>query len=221
MNATKPPNWCRAKGHTRPRNPRKKMLTKILNLKLKLKTYLCDLCMDLETIWNSVKWCKYKQNKWSQLGRPIVVAEQFLCGSRGAKKRPVEGQDMNALVYSAVSDILKQKKRAKAMAMHKYRSEDETENSNFKNISIRKEREEISGKWRNTSEVQGNIMEEKNLNPISFLVNQTKKGENIHHLPVLYGKMNGIFDKSKFYSLRILLDSGASSYIVLVKHTKN
>ena len=42
-NSTNLPGWCRAKGYTRPLNPWKRMLTKVLNLKIKLKIYLCAL----------------------------------------------------------------------------------------------------------------------------------------------------------------------------------
>ena len=50
VNATNLPSWSRAEINTRPRNPRKRILIKFLNLKLKIKTYLCVLCMDLPTI---------------------------------------------------------------------------------------------------------------------------------------------------------------------------
>ena len=47
------------------------------------------------------------------------------------------------------------------------------------------------------------------------------KDKNSYHTPVLYGRMSGRLGESKFCSLRILLDSRASSSIVIIKHTKN
>ena len=37
---------------------------------------------------------------------------------QGAKKRPAKGQELNTLVSNAISEVLKQNKRAKSAAMH-------------------------------------------------------------------------------------------------------
>ena len=60
----------------------------------------------------------------------------------------------------------------------------------------------------------------KGLNKIIHIVNPTKKRENIHYIPVLLGHTNGRLGKYKFNSLRIILDYGASSSIVLGKHAE-
>ena len=44
---------------------------------------------------------------------------------QGAKKRPAKVQEMNALVASVVSEVLKQKNRTKDTAAHNSVSEDE------------------------------------------------------------------------------------------------
>ena len=59
----------------------------------------------------------------------------------------------------------------------------------------------------------------KGLNKTIHLVNPTNNNNNnSHYTTVLYGQMSSRLSKAKFHSLRILLDSGARSYIVLVKH---
>ena len=52
---------------------------------------------------------------------------------------------------------------------------------------------------------------EQELHRIIHLVNLTKKRENKHYTHVLLGKVNGRLGKSRFHTLRILLDSGSSS----------
>ena len=68
--------------------------------------------------------------------------------------------------------------------------------------------------------MQGKIMESgQELNNIIHLGNRTKRGGGINYTPVI-GYINCRLGKSKFCSLRILLDFGVSSSIVLGKHTK-
>ena len=51
---------------------------------------------------------------------------------QGAKKRPAKGQDLNYLVASEVSEVLKNNKRAKTTAKHDSVLEEEPENFDFK-----------------------------------------------------------------------------------------
>ena len=55
---------------------------------------------------------------------------------------------------------------------------------------------------------------EKELYTISHIINLPKK----HYIPVLPGNSNGRLGKAKYRTLRILMDSGASSSILLGKH---
>ena len=82
MKTTNPPSQLSEKGHTRLLKTQKRMIIKIPNLKLKIKTYLCALWMDLDKIWNHVRWCKNNKKSWSWLGWPLMAAEQVVCGSR-------------------------------------------------------------------------------------------------------------------------------------------
>ena len=73
----------------------------------------------------------------------------------------------------------------------------------------------------NEAEVQGKITEvRQRLNKIIHLGNPTKKG-NSHYTHVILGHVNRRLGKAKSRSLRILLDSGARSSIVLRKHEKH
>ena len=56
-----------------------------------------------------------------------------------AKKRPVEGKDLNALVYNAVKEVLKSKKSLKHKASNDSVSEDEQEHFNFETLHIGEE----------------------------------------------------------------------------------
>ena len=53
-----------------------------------------------------------------------------------AKKRPVEGKDLNALVYNTVKEVLKSKKSLKPKASNDSVLEDEQENFNFETLHI-------------------------------------------------------------------------------------
>ena len=59
---------------------------------------------------------------------------------------------------------------------------------------------------------------EQELYNISHLVKQTKKRKNKHYISILLGDAKGRLGKANFVSLRILLDSGSSSSIVLGRH---
>ena len=55
---------------------------------------------------------------------------------------------------------------------------------------------------------------------IRNIMNPTKNGKYNHYTPVLYGEMNSRLGKAKLNSPLIILDSAASSSIVLGKHTQ-
>ena len=57
--------------------------------------------------------------------------------SQGAPKRPAEGQEMNALMDSAVLEVLEQKIFTKAAATHDSGLEDDLECFNLEKLSIR------------------------------------------------------------------------------------
>ena len=57
----------------------------------------------------------------------------------GTNKRPYEGQDLNALVASAILEVLKRNKHANARATHDFVLEEGPENLNLKNLSIKEE----------------------------------------------------------------------------------
>ena len=77
-----------------------------------------------------------------------------------------------------------------------------------------------AGGEKNEVEVQGKSTEaEQELHKIRLLVSTTKY-KNSHYTPVLLGNVNVRLVKAKFYSLRIILDPGASFLIELGKHTK-
>ena len=61
--------------------------------------------------------------------------------------------------------------------------------------------------------------EGKELYMISHLINLNKKKRKNHYSPILLGNANGRLAKAKYCTLRILLDSGASSYTVVGKLT--
>ena len=65
--------------------------------------------------------------------------------------------------------------------------------------------------------VEGNL-EPKYLYYLSKIINPTKNTKIIHCVPVLWGETNGRLRKSRFNPLRNILDSGASSYIILGKN---
>ena len=59
---------------------------------------------------------------------------------------------------------------------------------------------------------------EKELYRISHLINTTLK-KTKHYVPMLLGNANGRLRKAKYRTLRILMNSGAISSILLGKHT--
>ena len=56
---------------------------------------------------------------------------------QGAKKFPDKGEDLNALVYNKLKEVLKTNKHLKAKASSDSVSEDEHENFNFETLNIR------------------------------------------------------------------------------------
>ena len=61
-------------------------------------------------------------------------------------------------------------------------------------------------------------LNQDHLYSVSKIINPTKK-KTKHYTPLLLGEMNYRLGKARFKSLRILLDSGCNSSIVLGKHT--
>ena len=76
---------------------------------------------------------KYTKSTWSTNCSNGAGRVRF----QGTKKCLAEGQYMNALVGNAVEHVIKQNKRAKAMAENDSRLEEAPENFNFEKISIR------------------------------------------------------------------------------------
>ena len=86
------------------------------------------------------------------------------------------------------------------MAVHDSVLEQDPENFNLLTLIIKKERDNNSRKRHNKAGVWGKIMEARQgLNKISHIVNPTKRGGGSRYTPVI----------------RILLDSGAGSLMVL------
>ena len=56
---------------------------------------------------------------------------------QGAKQRPSKGQDLNALVNNAVSEVLKQNKHTKAKVNHNSGLEDDLDNFTLEKLNIR------------------------------------------------------------------------------------
>ena len=160
---------------------------------------------------------KDTQLTWLNARCGITVHVSF----QSTKKRLAEGQELNALVANTVKEEPKSNKCEKYMSAHDSWSEEDLENFIFENSRIGEEWDNASGKRQNKAEVQDKTtVTIKGLNTIIHLVNPTKKKKNSHYTPVILGNMNGRLSKAKFHSIKILLDSRASSSLVIVKHTE-
>ena len=78
---------------------------------------------------------------------------------------------------------------------------------------------EEEGGGGNSKRCAEHTLEKDELYTISKIINPTKNIKVTHYAPVLWGEMNCSLGKARFKSLRILLDCGASSSIVLGKNT--
>ena len=61
---------------------------------------------------------------------------------------------------------------------------------------------------------------QEELQYLGKMINTTKNTKIINYTPVIWGKTNCRLDKAKFNSLRIILDYGIRSPIILGKHTQ-
>ena len=109
----------------------------------------------------------------------------------------------------------------KAKAPDDSGSEEEQEHFKFETLNIWEEWCKYRTPHNDDAEVPETATEaEKGLYKISHIINPTKKGKNRHYTPVLLGSVNGRLGKAKYRTIRIIMDSGASSSIVLGKHTQ-
>ena len=110
----------------------------------------------------------------------------------------------------------------KAKAPDDSGSEEEQEHFKFETLNIWEEWCKYRTPHNDDAEVPETATEaEKGLYKISHIINPTKKGKNRHYTPVLLGSANVRLGKSKYHTLRILLDSSTSSLILLVNNTHN
>ena len=104
--------------------------------------------------------------------------------SQGVKKRPDEGEDLNALVANTAKAVLTTNKRKKAKALSESGLEDDQEHFNFETLKIGSEWQTARMPQSNDAEIleEGTKAEEE-LYTISHLINPTKKGKiNITYL---------------------------------------
>ena len=91
---------------------------------------------------------------------------------QGAKKRPAEGEELNALVANTEKEVLNTNKRKKAKASSDSGSEDEQENFNLETFKIGEEWPKACTLRINDTEIPEEGTEaEKELYTISHLIN--------------------------------------------------
>ena len=181
--------------------------------------------MDLGTIWTGTRSCRRRPNPWGGAGPPLKEEEAAwnLQVQKGGRPMLKSWTCSSPRPWSRLLK-LKISQTQRTPPTQKMRPRQNKKNFEHLNIGADGDSELVQSRKEQLSEPK--LCVKWNFNQyesylISKIIKLTKNTKTDHYMPILVGEMKCSLGKAKFHSLKILLDSGASSYILPGKHTQN